>query len=132
VAPEIKDVQVARPLASDMRIFQSHGDHQRIWIVDPRVVAPVTPRVHWREVPPTTVNVLPRFVAPEILVVQRIEVFHVVRRDPDISRLAHGFVLPSQTNDPLSKRRPLVIPVPPAMNLVKYPPLHAAARTPVA
>ncbi len=76
--------------------------------VDERTVAQVTPRVHWREV------------------------FPVARRDPLRSRLEVGLVVQIPTKDPDSNARALVIPEPFAMNLVRYPPLHAEPRTHVA
>ena len=64
VAHDTKVVQVARPLASDIRTLQSHGVPHWIWIVDPNIVAPDTPRIHWREVHPQTVSAEERFVFP--------------------------------------------------------------------
>lgn len=43
-----------------------------------------------------------------------------------------GLVVPMATLPPVSYSKELVIPLPPAINLVIYPPLDAIARTPVA
>ncbi len=64
VAHETNVDQVAFPEASDIRTFPSHGAPHWIWIVDPNMVAPDTQRSHWREVPPQTVSVVHRLVAP--------------------------------------------------------------------
>ena len=80
----------------------------------------------------TVVRVVPSMVAHEALRDHPTSADDVVLMFPVTSREYPGVVFQIPRRDQLSKMRELVIPVHPAMNLERYPPLHAAARTQVA
>ncbi len=79
----------------------------------------MTESVHWSEVAQITLRVLERVVAPLTPSVPFMVEFQLARREPETSRLYHGFIFQIPIYEPLSNKRVLVIPVPLAMNLVR-------------